>query len=382
MAIHSARSACMLAILVVVAQTGHAGDGKKPSSGALIDSVARESTGGLLPEALKKGSQAPSKSGPGAKISVPGTTVVAPIQPLGIGPGVRVTPTRNRLKLQRIGTAEVTSVRQVTYQGEGSVQYLNLVLSVEVINEGETEAHYKLVTVVPGAPRNHVSDSYQVAAGAHQRTVLRISSRFSLRSGSQRLPISVKLTNLAGREMGQLSTGVDMSSALGALAATQPGSPSNTLSRSSPAMPADLALANPRISIWLPPDFEFGRTIAQWAGSPAEGATYARVSVRNAGTERWGYPGRVSVRYSGGRPGAMFQLEGAVGTSADLPRGLRPGESADVTLTMPRALNPGFYYVARLRIESDQDESAVNNTAEISFFVEENGSVTTSGGGL
>lgn len=49
---------------------------------------------------------------------------------------------------------------------------------------------------------------------------------------------------------------------------------------------------------------------------------------------------------------------------------------------MSRALNPGFYYVARLRIESDQDESAVNNTAEISFFVEENGSVTTSGGGL
>lgn len=78
----------------------------------------------------------------------------------------------------------------------------------------------------------------------------------------------------------------------------------------------------------------------------------------------------------------MFQLKGAVGTSADLPRGLRPGESAEVRLEMPRALNPGFYYVARLRIESDQDESAVNNTAEISFFVEENGSVTTSGGGL
>ena len=119
-------------------------------------------------------------------------------------------------------------------------------------------------------------------------------------------------------------------------------------------------------------------TTGQWIPTRG-GYTRTRVTVQNTGTERWGYPGQIYIRYRGGRDDETYLLEGASGVRVDLPRGLRPGESADVLLEMPNALATQFYYTADVQIESEYDDNRRNSKIRAVLFVEADGRVTVSG---
>lgn len=195
----------------------------------------------------------------------------------------------------------------------------------------------------------------------------------------------MKLTNQAGREIGELTASADMSTALAGLGAASSGGGHgggmNQVGRGMGAAALDLEISDPWVSVFLPRNTAFARTIAGWLTGSTQGSTTAFATVRNTGRERWGYPGQVRVRFSGGKPGELYALEGAVGHWVDLPPGLRPGESSQVSMLIPRALVPGFYYTATANIDSDRDESAVNNRATYVFFVEDDGQVTRAEGG-
>ena len=281
------------------------------------------------------------------------------------------------LRLRTVSTPQVIQVRRVMQQGRGLTPEVELKFNVEVTNRGDAEGHYKIVTIIPGSPREHNSKPLRVSKGENQRTTINIHSQFQLPSGSRRLPVTVKVSNLSGRKIAQRIAYIDIPEL--------PNTRNNQrlaggiLSSQSSQPTADLGVTFNRVVIMRPMD-----GLAATAGAitnTLHGRTTAHVTIKNTGTERWGYPGTLNVGYSIGRLGGQqTRLNGMSGGRADLPRGLQPGESRNVELMMPRRLAGGYYYVATIHIYSDSDKSASNNKAQIEFFVEENGDVTRARG--
>jgi len=104
-------------------------------------------------------------------------TPVPPIKPADIAEDKRPSTKNSRLRLLPLGTIHAVAAEYVTVQGQSRpVTYVDLRFYVDVTNEGNVGGNYKLVTVVPGAPRNHVSELLRVEEGDKRRTVLRLRS--------------------------------------------------------------------------------------------------------------------------------------------------------------------------------------------------------------
>jgi len=262
-------------------------------------------------------------------------------------------------------------------QGRGLTPEVELKFTVEVTNRGDAEGHYKIVTIIPGSPREHNSKPLRVPKGENQRTAINIHSQFQLPSGSRRLPVTVKVSNLSGRKIAQRIAYIDIPELPNTRNSQRLAGGILSSQSSQPA--ADLGVTFNRVDIMRQSD-----GLAAPGGlltGTLRGRTTAHVTITNTGRERWGYPGTLNVGFSIGRLGGQqTRLNGMSGSRADLPRGLQPGESRNVKLVMPRRLAGGYYYVATIHIYSDSDISASNNKAQIEFFVEENGDVTRTRG--
>jgi hypothetical protein len=314
--------------------------------------------------------QTPIDSGPKIDTDKLDGPVIPPVKPDDIPPDRQPSIANARVKLVRVRVPTVDSIQTVTIQGRGKVDVVKFNYAVEVVNEGDATGFYTINTVVPGAPSPSVSRSFSIPRNERQTKEINIQSEFALRGNSMRLPVTVKLTNPSGREMGQLSANADVTAAMTAFRARS----SQRLETSGGG--ADLAVSRPQLRINLPPGGDIPRLIAGFIDGSTRGRTIATVTIRNAGRERWGYPGKIRVRYLGGKIGDTYALEGATSVIADLPPGLQPGASATITLNLPRALAPGFYYTAQATIESDRDSKSTNNSVSYSFFVEDNGAIT------
>jgi len=283
----------------------------------------------------------------------------------GIDPD-NLPKTNARLRIAGAGRPAVLSTDHVMVQGRGRVERVELGYYISVRNPGEATQSYRIVSEVLGASRSHRSSVYIVGGGQTQRKRLEFSTDFRLASGSTDLPIVIILQNSTGHELDRVERRLGMQRALTEL-------------RGPLEADSDLAVTDLALRIDLPKDY-----VAVPAGlgaiaisGPTPGVTRATVTIRNAGTERWGYHASITVSIAGGRPGRLTPLTGVSGVTKPLRGGLQPGDSNMIALEIPRAMNPGFYYTATVRLASRDDAIATNDELTYVFFVEENGRVTS-----
>jgi len=282
----------------------------------------------------------------------------------GVDPGKLLGTPVPDLVLAGIGRPEVLSEENFYLQGRGQMQRVRLNFPVSVENRGEGAGQFQIVVEVDGATKLHRTEVIALPGRDHSRQFMNFTADVQLPPGGRVVQMNVILLNQSGSELARRVTSAN----LGAAPVDEPP----------PPIGADLMITDMTIGMKLMPAVigQDGGTEYLSTGSfHREGLTQAMVTVRNAGTERWGYRASVLVTYQAGQPGRLTSLDGASGVTRPIPGGLQPGDTDSVKLQIPKALSPGYYYTATARIRSDDDAVASNNQRVFVFFVEEDGRV-------
>jgi hypothetical protein len=262
-------------------------------------------------------------------------------------------------KIAGVTNPEVHSSRSVYIQGRGDVERVELSLFASIKNPGTTSRAFRIIAEVEGG-RGFRSGPFSIPAGETSRRPIRFRSDYEL-SGRE-LPINIVLQSLDGAELDRVPRLVSIPN----------GSENMRLFQ---AQPADLAVEDVRIETDVSAGGLSDLRFRNGVPYKYSGHTKATITLRNSGTERWGYDASLRVHYSRGRPGNLTRLEGANGMTRPIPGGLQPGERKTMDLEFQRGLAPGYYYTARVTISSSADQVQVNDTQTLVFFVEEGGRV-------
>ena len=286
---------------------------------------------------------------------------VTPVPPVkkGVDPDTITKTNASRIRITGVSEATVLPVTQVYIQGRGQVQRTELSYFVSVRNEGPTDENYRIVTEVHGTETVHRSPQNILLSGKNGRQNIRFQTEFTLPAGSNQLPFSVLLLNSSDAVVDRTSRQVDMTRAL---AADQ--------MRVGRIFERDLAVTE------LTVNYRRKRMDVGPVNVARVRKLQAIATVRNAGSERWGYSASLTISYQRGRPGALSALTGPSGMTQPQTFALPAGEETVVALDAPESLTPGYYYTATAQVASRDDQNRGNNSRQFVFFLETDGSIT------
>jgi len=282
----------------------------------------------------------------------------------GVDPGKLLGTPLPDLQLAGIGRPAVLSDENFYLQGRGQMRRVRLTFPVSVENRGEGAGGFQIVVEVEGATELQRTSLITLPGRDHHRQIFNFTTDVQLPSGGTAIPMNVVLLNQSGSELTRRATSANVNAVPVEPTPPPPGT--------------DLMITDMTVGMKLMPAVigQDGGTEYLSTGSfHRDGMTQATVTVRNAGTERWGYRASVSVTYHAGQPGRLTALDGAAGATKPIPGGLESGQSDSVNLHIKKALSPGYYYTATARIRSSDDAVAANNQRVFVFFVEEDGRV-------
>jgi hypothetical protein len=224
----------------------------------------------------------------------------------------------------------------------------------------------------------HQSSLQSVGSNGDLSLEERFRTEFDARSGAD-LPVVVVLMDRGGNELTRVDRTVDLRPVLSALDQGQRLGSSDSNQGIDRVLEVDLAVTDVSVALRLPQSALVRFATKGPAGLINLGndaATIARVTLRNAGRERWGYAGSLTIIYQAGTPGRLQPLSGTAGVTKPIPGGLRPGESTEIELLMPELLSPGYFYTGTVTFRSRDDDNDSNNSQTITFFVEADGRTT------
>ncbi|MBT8099921.1 MAG: hypothetical protein KJO82_09230 [Gammaproteobacteria bacterium] len=259
---------------------------------------------------------------------------------------------------------EVVSTDKVYQQGRGEVHKIELSFFASIRNPGSTSQAFRIIAEVDGG-RGFRSGPFSIPAGQTSRRPIRFQSEFEVPSGDSRLPINIILQDLKGVELDRVARIVD------------PGFRDDERQNAmSLARPRDLAITNIRVEM-IPAQNRRPKLAELGLPSGVHPAkTKAFVTVRNTGTQRWGYHASLTVQYQQGRPDNLRPITGTGGLTKPIPGGLQPGEQATYELVIDRGLTAGYYYTATVVLNSRDDQVDDNDRQVVTFFVEPDSTVT------
>lgn len=286
---------------------------------------------------------------------------VPPVQNKGVNPETLGNSNISNMRIAGVSVPTVSQTTQVSIQGRGRVRRTELSYFVSVRNDGSLEENYRIVTEVLGGAVIHRSPQNRLLPGKFGRQNIRFLTEFSLPAGSNQLQFNVILLDDNGVEIDRTERQADMTEALASL---------NVRAAQAVTRTRDLAVTE-MILFYRRGRFDVGPV-----NVVRERKIQAAVTVRNVGSERWGYPASLTVSYQMGQPGTLRPLNGPAGITQPQTFALPPGEQTVVTYDAPDSLTPGYYYTATAQVTSRDDQNRANNSQQLVFFLETDGRIT------
>jgi hypothetical protein len=289
------------------------------------------------------------------------TTPLPPDKKKGVDPDTITKTSSSNMRISDVRDLAVARTTQVSIQGRGQVRRTELSYSVTVKNTGSVEQNYRIQTEVHGTATPHRSPQNRLLSGKDGRQTIRFTTEFTLPAGSNQLQISVVLLDGSGVAIDRTTRQVDMTAALASLN-TRPATPA---ARARDLAVTDLIVFPSRGRLDIGP-VNVGRSDRFMAAA----------TVRNVGSERWGYPASLTIRYHRGRPGALSAMDGASGSEEAQTFAMPPGEQTVVTYIAPETLTPGYYYTATAQVLARDDQNRSNDARQFVFFLETDRRIT------